>query len=288
MDNMEPHKNTLKKIVIVFLIIAIICIVIILYARYIGTKGINTNEIKLVETKLTDEFKGFKIVHISDIQYGKTTFKTELDELVKKVNLTKPDIVVITGDLINNECDLTEEDKNILIAFLNKINANIKKYAVSGENDMLFSDFDTILTQGGFINLDNNYDTIYNGKLNYILISGIGNNYHENSLINTTNYLNENENQPIYKILLIHKPDTIDQLTESFDLVLSGHSLNGLVNIPLIGPLYLSDGSKKYYNNFYQINDTKLYITNGIGTNKYSFRLFNKPSFNFYRITNKQ
>ena len=258
-----------------------------MYARYIGTKNIRVNEIKLIANELTDEFKGFKIVHISDIQYGKSTFKKELTELTEKINLTKPDIIVLTGDLINKEASLTDEDITILIDFLKSLNANIKKYAVSGDNDILFSEFDTIIKDGNFINLDNDFDTIYYGNLNYILISGIGNDFNNNSLIDMNNHL-KTEQAPIYTILLVHKPDIIDNIEETFDLVLAGHSLNGLVNLPLIGPLYLEDGAIKYHKEFYQINNTKLYISNGIGTNNYSFRLFNKPSFNFYRMTNKQ
>lgn len=287
MDN-KVRIKWWKITLFILVILTIIAICILLYARYIGTKNIRVNEIKLVATTLTDEFKGFKIVHISDIQYGKSTFKKQLDELSEKINLTKPDIIVLTGDLINKEATLTEEDIDILINFLKSLNVNIKKYAVSGDNDSLFTEFDNILKDGGFINLDNDFDTIYYGKLNYILISGIGNDFNDNSLIDTTNYLKDNEQLPIYKILLVHKPDIIDNVNESYDLILSGHSLNGLVNLPILGPLYLEDGAKKYYKDFYQLENTKLYVSNGIGTNNYSFRLFNKPSFNFYRMTNKQ
>lgn len=285
MDNIE--KKWWKIILLILIILTTIIISILLYARYIGTKNIRVNEIKLIANELTDEFKGFKIVHISDIQYGKSTFKKELTELTEKINLTKPDIIVLTGDLINKEASLTDEDITILIDFLKSLNANIKKYAVSGDNDILFSEFDTIIKDGNFINLDNDFDTIYYGNLNYILISGIGNDFNNNSLIDMNNHL-KTEQAPIYTILLVHKPDIIDNIEETFDLVLAGHSLNGLVNLPLIGPLYLEDGAIKYHKEFYQINNTKLYISNGIGTNNYSFRLFNKPSFNFYRMTNKQ
>ena len=277
-----------KWLIIIIVSITIFIISVLLYARYIGTKNIKTNEIKLVATTLTEEWKGFKIAHISDIQYGKSTNEKDLKKLIEKVNLTKPDIIVLTGDLINSEAILEENDITILTNFLNDLKATMKKYAVSGDNDYSFSEYETILQNGGFINLDNDFDTIYNGDLNYILISGIGNDFNENSLLDMNHFLSETEIKPLYKILLVHQPDLIDQLGESFDLVLAGHSLNGLVNLPIIGPLYLEDGAKKYYKNFYDLKDTKLYISNGIGTNKYSFRLFNHPSFNFYRMTNKQ
>lgn len=269
-------KKIIKIIVVTFLIITIISISIIIYARYIGTKNIKVNEIKLVEN-IPDDFKGFKIVHISDIQYGKTTFEKELNELKDKINLTKPDIVVLTGDLINKETNLTEDDKKILVDFLSGINAKINKYVVTGDNDN-FDEFDVIIKNGGFINLDNSYEKIYNGSLNYIMIYGMGNDANVNLEVNEEN---------IYKILITHKPDMIDSVVDNFNLILAGHSLNGLVNLPLIGPLFLEDGAKKYNKDFYLINNTKLYISNGIGTNNYSYRLFNRPSFNFYRMAKK-
>ncbi len=41
---------------------------------------------------------------------------------------------------------------------------------------------------------------------------------------------------------------------------------------------------KKYYENYYKVNDTDLYVSSGIGESRINFRLFNKPSINFYRI----
>ena len=95
-----------KWLIIIIVSITIFIISVLLYARYIGTKNIKTNEIKLVATTLTEEWKGFKIAHISDIQYGKSTNEKDLKKLIEKVNLTKPDIIVLTGDLINSEAIL--------------------------------------------------------------------------------------------------------------------------------------------------------------------------------------
>lgn len=288
MDKEVKKKKWWQILLLILVILTILIIGILLYARYIGTKNIRVNEIKLVAPSLTDEFKGFKIVHISDIQYGKSTTKKQLQELTEKINLTKPDIIVLTGDLINKEASLTNDDITLLIEFLKGLNVTIKKYAISGDNDVLFSEFDNILKEGGFINLDNDFDIIYYGGLDYILISGIGNDFNSNSLIDMNNFLNGKEQKPIYKILITHKPDITSNIEEKFDLVLAGHSLNGLINLPIIGPLYLEEGAKKYHKEFYQLENGKMYISNGIGTNHYSFRLFNKPSFNFYRMTNKQ
>jgi predicted MPP superfamily phosphohydrolase len=68
------------------------------------------------------------------------------------------------------------------------------------------------------------------------------------------------------------------------DLILSGNSLGGQINIPNVGGLFKIDGSRKYIDNYYRINNTDLYVSSGIGTRKYPYRLFNHPSINFYRI----
>ena len=90
-----------------------------------------------------------------------------------------------------------------------------------------------------------------------------------------------------YKIILVHEPDYIDTITSKYNntnLVLAGHSHNGQINIPYIKKLLLPEGSKKYYNNYYKVNNTNLYISSGLGESNINFRLFNKPSINFYRI----
>ena len=44
--------------------------------------------------------------------------------------------------------------------------------------------------------------------------------------------------------------------------------------------------SNMYYKKHYKVNDTNLYISNGIGTDKYKFRINSIPSINVYRIKN--
>ena len=67
-------------------------------------------------------------------------------------------------------------------------------------------------------------------------------------------------------------------------LILSGHSINGSINIPIIKKTLLPEGALNYYEEYYKINNTDIYISNGIGVNNLNFRLFNKPSFNLYRL----
>lgn len=282
-----------KKLVVIFICIFLIISLFILYARFIGTKGLKIKEYKIVNEKIIDEYHGLKVVHISDIHYATTIFEKQLNNLVEKINELKPDIVVLTGDLFDKD---NSYDKDILIKYLSNINASLGKYAISGNHDLPVEDFYYIIENSGFINLDNDYDLVYKNTNQPIIISGVSSNFFDSSNIGAKtekfdNYINNislDEIKPIYSILLMHEPDFIDELNiDSYDLILSGHSHGGQVRLPIIGKIHTPYGSKKYYEEYYKINNSDLYISSGIGTSWLKLRFFDKPSFNFYRITNK-
>lgn len=290
-------KHPIRNLIIFFIIMILLIILILLYSRFIAIKNIKTHEYKIVNKNFTNEYYGLKIVHISDIHYGRVTFDNELEELVKKVNRTKPDIIVFTGDLIDQDTKMSNEDNDRVAKILSKLTARIGKYAVSGNHDYYYKNWDLIIENSGFSNLNDKIDTIYLENKRYILISGMSTNSYEKKSISdklkeSTEFLKDkkNDEKPIYSILLMHEPDYIDDLNiNNYDLVLAGHSHNGQVRIPFIGAIKstLPSGSKKYYDRYYKIKNTDLYISNGIGTSKINFRLFNRPSFNLYRFTNK-
>ena len=275
----------MKKIIIFFVILIFLLVSILLYSRYIGTKGLNIKEYKITYQELNKEFYGLKIVHLSDILYGKTINKEELEEIVSKVNLTKPDIVVLTGDLLSNS-NIKEDE---LIELLSKIEARIGKFAIKGDNDN--DNWENIINSSDFKNLNDTYDLIYTSDHNYLLIAGISSNANDSNidqkLQSTYDFINSSEIKPNYSILIMHEPDFIDKINyDSFNLVLAGHSLGGQIKIPFIGALIKPKNGTKYYNDYYEIKKTKLFVSSGLGTNKYSFRLNNHPSFNLYRLTN--
>ena len=99
-----------------------------------------------------------------------------------------------------------------------------------------------------------------------------------------TSYIEELEVKPCYSILLMHEPDYVDTIDLSnYDLVLAGHSLGG-ISFPILGTKKLPSYATKYYDGKHEINDTILYVSNGLGTDKTKFRFMNRPSINLYRI----
>ena len=286
---MKDKKHSIIKVLILILLF-IFCI--LLYSRFISTSGLKVKEYKIVNSNITDNYHGLKIIHLSDVHYGSTINDKRLEEIVEHINYINPDIVVITGDLIDKDHELTEENINNIINILSKIKVSIGKYAIRGNHDYYFKEWENIIVNSNFINLDNSYDLIYKDGYEPLLISGLSSMKNEIDFITRYNNLqkeiNNNSINTLFNILLIHEPDLIDSINiNDYNLVLAGHSHNGQVRLPIIGPIIKAKGAEKYYDEYYKVNNTDLYISSGLGTSGLDFRFFNKPSFNFYRITNK-
>ena len=151
----KKKKRKIKWQVKIFLII----IFIFLYAFFIGTKGIFIKEFKITSNKITSDINGFKILQFSDLHYKKNTSNNDIISLVKKINLTKPDIVIFTGDLINKKYSLKSEEKEFLSKTLKKIKPEIGKYYVLGDEDK--NEAEEILNISGFTNLETDKQIIY-------------------------------------------------------------------------------------------------------------------------------
>ena len=277
-DEFQEKKKS-SPIRRLFFIIILLITLIIIYGIYIGTTGLLLNEYVITDN-IQDSYNNFKIAHFSDIHYGKTIKNKEFKKIITKINNVKPDIIIFSGDLIDQTKIPTQEDINFITFELSKLESNYGKYYVSGDHDIKFESYDKVMEEAGFTSLNDSYDVIYNKNNESIFVSGI--NYKS-----TGDYLKELnfEELPIYKIIVMHTPDSFKNIKEyNYNLALAGHSLNGVINIPFVGGLYQVEGAKKYNKPYYKINNTNFYISNGIGTDEFEFRLFNRPSFNLYKL----
>lgn len=291
---MARRKKTkhpfLRFLFICFLIVGIL----IGYARFIEPNLLISKDYIIKNEKITDNFNGFKIIQISDIHYGRIFNKKSMNKLVKTINEYKPNVVVLTGDLIDRDTKITKDLSNEIASSLSKIDASIGKFAITGNHDHKFDEWDSIIKSGGFTNLNNNYETIYNGGYEFMVIAGISTMQYDEETINertklATDYINSFEkNGPIFNILIMHEPDVIDDLENNkFNLILAGHTHNGQIRAPFYGPLVLPPDGKKYSYGHYSLENSDLYVSNGIGVSNVDFRLFNLPSLNVYRIVKK-
>ncbi len=275
-----------------FLIILIFVLVgLLLWSHFISTKGLEVREYGVTNEKLPKAFNGFKIIQLSDLHYGRTVDDKKLKVIANKINELKPDLIVFTGDLIDKDIKITDTKLTSIKAFLNSLDAEIAKYAVKGNHDYSNKLFENIMTEANFKILTDESDLIYYKENTPIIISGFASSiksHPDYDNVFTSLNLTEEEIKSYYKILLVHEPDQLLKLTDkNFDLVLSGHSHNGQVRLPILGAIIKTNGAKTYYESYYQVDDTDLYISGGVGCSVLNFRFMNKPSFNFYRLYNK-
>ena len=275
------RRLKLKPIIVIILLISLS---LLIWARYISTNGLIIKEYKVVNKNLLISFAGLKIVHFSDIHYGRTIFNKELEYLVKEINKIKPDLIFFTGDLIDKDIDVNKDEINEITKILSKLESNIGAYFVTGNHDITHKEYLTILKNSGFKDLNNDYDVLYSEKNENIFIAGLESEHlGKPDTLKINEYLDKNKHN--YKILLLHTPDSIEMFNDNtFNLVLAGHSHNGQVRLPFIGSFIYPPGSIKYNNPYYKVNKKDLYISSGIGTSNLNFRFLNKPSFNFYRL----
>lgn len=279
----------LRKWVKIILFIIILLSLFFSYSRYLGPKGLIVKEYGIKDSNLPNSFYGLKIVHISDIHYKVSITKEDLKKVVKEINLLKPDIVILSGDLFDKSITYTNDDYSDLSDILNSINYNIGKYAIKGDQDLKINDWENIINSSNFTNLNDTYKIIYYNGNEPILLTGISSNYNKNHIKESINKIEkEIKENSKYSILALHEPDVIENVDYSkYNLILGGHSLGGSIKLPFIGGIIRDKYSKKYYDEYYELNNTKLYISSGIGTNKYKLRFLNKPSINLYRLRNK-
>ena len=209
-----------------------------------------------------------------------------LDKLVNRINELNPDVVLFTGDLISNRIHINEEAENKLKEALSRIHANLKKYAVMGDND--YQDkiqYMNILEGASFTVLNNKNDVLYYGGETPILFIGTTSLLEQEYSLNDATTSMEDISS-YYKIWLSHEPILMDHLKEYSikpNLIFTGHTLGGLVRFPH-STFLKQEGMEEYTNDFYEESTMKMYINYGIGTYKYNVRFLNPPSISFYRL----
>lgn len=270
---MKQEEQKKGKIFKIFSLIFILLVFIFLYARYIGTSGLKVKEYAIYNEILNSDYNGFKIAHFSDIHYGRTTNEKDLKSLVKKINELNAEIIIFTGDLFDF-ANISDKNKDIMIENLKNMNAKLFKFAVIGDYDKKYLDsYKEILDKSGFILLDNEAKEVYYKSKTPINFIGITDYQEEtNDLYN--DYLN---------ITIMHEPDTIKKINKT-NIAFAGHSLGGQLVIPFMGGAIKQKGANTYIDSYYKVDNSELYISNGIGTQKSSFRIFNKPSISLYRL----
>ncbi|WP_285716566.1 metallophosphoesterase [Pelosinus sp. IPA-1] len=237
---------------------------------------------------LDQELKGFKIAQISDTHLGPFFTLDRFDEVIHLVIQEKPDMVVITGDLI--------DDLSLLVPAVEKLNQMdaLIPYGIyfCWGNHEYFRDINRIRVELGKSKihvLQNSNTPITVGASTFYLL-GVDYPWPENvskkDAIRQQFMKKAVENIPngAFKVLLAHHPDFLfEGFAEKIPLTLSGHTHGGQVNF--LGRSLLPV-SYYYMRGLYQENDTYGYVNPGAGQ-WIPFRLGCPPEISIFTLENK-
>ena len=223
----------------------------------------NARDIKIIDVdvvleKLRKEKNPFTIVQVSDIHLGKVITKDYLFKIVNEVNSLNPDIVVFTGDLVDDGSANTTE----MIEPLSMIKTKYGKYFITGNHDYFgnIKDIEEKITRSGFRVLNNEYVVI---DSTFVLLGldyfyGRSTNKDKRSIAEILS--GADRNLPV--VLLKHVPDDLDVIADGgVDLQLSGHTHHGQLfpfNIITNMVYKISSGLGKYKN-------LQVYVNSGVG-----------------------
>ncbi|MCX5782815.1 MAG: metallophosphoesterase [Elusimicrobia bacterium] len=105
--------------------------VLSLYSIFNIVREERIKEIKIKSSKLSQKFSSFNIVQLSDLHLNFIKSSRRLENIVERANLLDPDVIVITGDLIDADLCKTEE----LCSILKNLKAKYGVYAVTGNHE---------------------------------------------------------------------------------------------------------------------------------------------------------
>lgn len=289
-ENTEEIEKKSHPLLTKITISSLLCLILIIaYSSIIAPKIIETKEYKVESSLLPKSFHGIKIIQFSDLHYGTTINKKQLEKIVKKINKLKPDIIFFTGNLIDKNITTTENIEKEIIDSLNNLECTLYKYAIYGDEDTSNTKYKDIITSANFKLLNNESTLLYYLDNTPIEITGYNNIESNPNYTVLTNPIDDIDTTNLYKIVLANEPNSIDKfINYNPNLVLSGHTLGGLIKIPFLPPLFLKENAKKYYKEYYKLNNTDFYISNGLGTSGINARFNNHPSISLYRLYSTQ
>ena len=145
--NTTPLAGRRKFISQISLGLAAIPFVSFIYGIVQGKYNYKVLKYQLTFKDLPEAFDGFTITQISDIHSGSFTNKEKIQYGVDLINEQKSDIMLFTGDIVNNKAD----EMDNWIAVFDKLEAKEGKYSILGNHDY-----------GDYMDWDNPQDKIDN------------------------------------------------------------------------------------------------------------------------------
>lgn len=235
-----------------------------------GNRAIVTTYISVLSPAVPDSFRGFRIAHITDLH------NTPMPRLAHRVRQAKPDIICITGDMI----DARRLDIPCALDTARALMQIAPCYYVMGNHEARIPEyprFETGLREAGVHVLRNEGMTLHRGAdaLTILGADDPGLNAAFPDILRGLRRQAEG-----FAMLLCHRPERFQTYCDvGFDLVLTGHAHGGQVRIPGIGGVIAPHQGffPKYDAGLYADGSTQMVLSRGLGNSLCPLRVNNRP-----------
>lgn len=235
---------------------------------------LRTPEIGVEIRGLPREFAGYRIGLVSDLHHGPAVPTWWLEHVAERAAELRVDLVALGGDYVSHaRCDLAGLDRALA-----RFAAPDGVVAVLGNHDHWVGaeSVARMVERAGIEVLVNRHRLVHRGAA-ALAVAGVDDFTHgairpEEALCNV--------GLEVPRILLSHNPDLIEYLPAGLrvDLMLSGHTHNGQLHWPWLGPLSVpSQFGGKYLHGLKRVGETWLYVSAGVGTAAIALRWGNPP-----------
>lgn len=222
--------------------------------------------------KVPESFDGFRIVQLSDFHLKE--FGGHEDKLIQAVKNCEPDLIVFTGDTVDEDHD----DITPLADLLSGIDGLAPVYYITGNHDLdpgayqLYGQMEDLFEKHGAVFLDDRRETVSRNGDSIVLT---GSRWRSRYF---TTYL-DNAEKDAFNILFYHGSNYFPALSNyGYDLILAGHLHGGVIRIPGVGGLLNNDGAlfPEYDAGCFQLGDSTMISSRGLGDTPIP-RFFNRP-----------
>lgn len=265
---LSDYMKKLLKIIIVF------CSIYLFFI--LNNEWLKITSYEYTSDRIPTSFDGYKIVQVSDLhdaELGKNH-----SNLIRKVASTEPNIIVVTGDII----DSRRYDLEKSLSAIKQLVEIAPVYYVLGNHEVATNAMNYIYEQLellGVHTLKNEHEII---KLNgeEMALVGIEDplmGMPVNAMIQTAT---RGIDSSLFTILLSHRPEKFDSYVEqSLDLVFTGHAHGGQIRLPFIGGLIAPSQGwfPEYTAGLFEAGETTMVVNRGIGNSLFPLRIFNRP-----------
>lgn len=259
-----------------------------LEATFFAPNRLTLREESIVDQRIPESSSIFQVAYISDFHYNQFMDQAKLDKMIQLINQQAVDVILFGGDLISdlNAHPLSSEQQSQLLQGLDQLSAPLGKFAILGDGD-LESEYSktlssSLLTKADFEILDNQIIQLVNHEQQPILrLIGI-NQQADSELKSLTQELDDS----LYTLLISHKASQLSLVDASaIDLLLSGHTHGGQINVPLLRDTYL--GLEIHTKPTQIVKTTRIDVSNGVSQRIENRRLFSNPQVSIYSFKSK-